>query len=265
MTIKETTSMAAEPDMDRLKEMVLDHLGIPRPGTSKHIQELQDHLLPSFMQTARHAWLLAAPLSLPNEPSYHYFQNALAQVHPGEIRTLNTTLETLGVHDLLRDISNSPDVAMLGSLPIDPYEERLLRTAGHPKPRAAVMEYLRLASKEPGFLASPSKKLEEAAKITIEVHGDINLLWTQQSAQPPPQAAPNPQATVSPTPEKPKRRKLFSGVAQLFSGLVLLTGNAIVIPTVTIGGVMALPILASLAGGIVAVGEGIAQLRREGE
>jgi hypothetical protein len=38
-----------------LKELALDHLGIPRPGAGRHLEHLQDQLLPSFMETVRYA------------------------------------------------------------------------------------------------------------------------------------------------------------------------------------------------------------------
>jgi hypothetical protein len=264
----EATSVDQDETMGRLKELVLDHLGIPRPGASQHLQQLQDQLLPSFMETARYAWLAASPMHpmpTPNDPIHQYFSGLPNRTL--EIGKLNSILEELGVHDLLRDVADSSDVTALGSLPLDPYEERLLRAVGHPKPDMAALEYLRHVVQDPSLLASPSKKLEEAAQVTLNVHGDINVIINQPSAPPTP-VPPAPQAPpgiVAPAPEKPKRRRLFSGLGKLFSGFVLLGGNTIVIPTVTIGSLIALPVLGSLAAGMAAVAEGIGHLRREGE
>jgi hypothetical protein len=51
----ETTSPINDEAIARLAELVLDYLGIPRPGRSKYIDELQDILLPAFMAMAGHA------------------------------------------------------------------------------------------------------------------------------------------------------------------------------------------------------------------
>jgi hypothetical protein len=56
----EETSINHMEAIARLKELVLDHLGLPRPGAGKHLEQLQDQLLPSFMETARHASLAAS-------------------------------------------------------------------------------------------------------------------------------------------------------------------------------------------------------------
>jgi hypothetical protein len=50
---EELTSEKKEEAMQRLKELVLDHLGIPRSKQSAHIQTLQDELLPAFMDLER--------------------------------------------------------------------------------------------------------------------------------------------------------------------------------------------------------------------
>jgi hypothetical protein len=41
-----------------------------------------------------------------------------------EIGRLNDALEEIGVNDFLPDLAASPYVAMLGSLPVDPYSGR---------------------------------------------------------------------------------------------------------------------------------------------
>ena len=57
----------------------------------------------------------------------------------------------------------------------------------------------------------------------------------------------------------------FNASIAAVAAAVLLSGNAIVIPTVAIGSVTALPVLGSLAAGIAAVGGGVSELLREGE
>jgi hypothetical protein len=54
-------SVKKDESVVQLGELVLDHLGIPRPSANKHIQELQDELLPKFLETARLAWMASAP------------------------------------------------------------------------------------------------------------------------------------------------------------------------------------------------------------
>jgi hypothetical protein len=252
---KETSS--TDKSMDRLKEMVLDHLGIPRPGQTKHIQELQDNLLPTFMESSRQAWLATSPMTMPDSPILRNLSSA-TETYPQDVQKLNDILEDMGVHDLLRDVAASPDVSMLKDIPLDPYEQRLLRVAGHPNPDEAAREFLRHAAKDPSLLASPSAKLEEAGRVSLSAHGDINIFITQQSTR-------SSEADPNHTAKKPKKRKLFTGLGKLFSGTVLVAGNAAVIPTVTMVSVAAIPVLGSLAAGIAAVGEGVGQLLREGD
>lgn len=60
----ESTPDNREEALNRLKKLVLDHLGIPWPKQRAHIQTLQDELLPAFMDLAGHAWLASSPLPL---------------------------------------------------------------------------------------------------------------------------------------------------------------------------------------------------------
>src|SRR5205823_6624588 len=108
-------------------------------------------------------------------------------------------------------------------------------------PSQAVSDSLNHAAHDPCALRSSEVILEQAGEACLEAHRQIALIMNI-AGRVPPGAAPPPS-------EKPKRRKVFSGLGKLFSGLVLLSGNAIAIPTVTIGAVTALPILGSLAGG----------------
>lgn len=252
--MEEATSNNRDEAMARLKELVLDHLGIPRPGFSKHLQELQDNLLPCFLRTCRLAWLAASPMVLLNDPIYQSLHQE-TETNPNEMRQLNDILEEIGVHELLGDLADSPDVNVVSELPLDPYEARLLKSAGHPKPETAVLKFLHFAAKDLAVLASARKVLEEAETVSLTAHSSITDIINQQQVPP---------IEVETETKQPKRRKLFSGLGKLFSGLVLLSGNAIVIPAVTLGSLMALPVLGSLAGGIAAVGEGIGQLRGEG-
>lgn len=97
---EETIPINKEEAMLRLKELVLDHLSIPRPKQSTHIQKLQDDLLPAFMNLARLSWLAASPLPLEaevfgnilNHPIYQYLQR-VSETHTEKVRELNRILE----------------------------------------------------------------------------------------------------------------------------------------------------------------------------
>ena len=92
--------------------------------------------------------------------------------------------------------------------------------------------------------------------VSLTAHSNISDIINQQQ---------DVTTAVAPETDRPKPRKIFSGLGKLFSGLALLSGNSIVIPAVTLGSLMALPVLGSLAAGIAAVGEGVGQLRGEGQ
>jgi hypothetical protein len=251
------TSSDREEMINRLKEIVLDHLGLPRPGTAKHVQELQDWLLPRFIERSRHAWLAASPIPLPNDGSTWSYLVGQTQQAPMEVDRLNQILQDMGIHELLQDVADSPDVKAMSEVSVDPYEERILKAVGHPNPGPWMKHLLTAVSNNPSILSNTDQKLREANEATLNAHRNINLIINI----PPGIAVPPPSA---PAPEKPKRRKIFTGLGKLFSGLALLSGNAIVVPTVVMG-VTALPVITSLAGGIAAVSDGIGQLLREGE
>lgn len=287
---EESTAVSKEEARQRLKELVLDHLGIPRPKQAAHIQSLQDELLPAFMELARHAWLASSPLplrhvTLANQSSHPVYQylSAATETQSKEVRKLTDILEELGVHALLDAVASSADFAMVGELPVDDYDTRLVREAGHRSPNSAVREFLRYAAQHPEVLADSETILVKTEKAILQAHRDINIIINPsapaqpraqpaaapnagapagQSARPAPTAGPDSQESAAP---KPKRLKLFSGLGKLASGLVLLSGNAIVIPTVVIASVTALPVLGSLAAGIAAVSGGVSDLLREGE
>lgn len=111
--------------------------------------------------------------------------------------------------------------------------------------------------------------LAKAVDTCRVANQEITFILNVAPANPWQVAPPLPTSVVTSggvaSPERPKRRKLFSGLGKLLSGLVLLSGNALAIPTITLGAVTALPVLASLAGGIAAVGDAVGQFQREGE
>jgi hypothetical protein len=88
--------------MQRLHELVLDHLGMPRPKQSSHIQVLQNELLPAFIDLARHAWLASSPWPLKtgmpvneqSHPVYRYLK-MLTENRLEEINILKDLLEEL--------------------------------------------------------------------------------------------------------------------------------------------------------------------------
>jgi hypothetical protein len=169
----------------------------------------------------------------------------------------------MGIHDLLHNVAASPEAVLVSHIPV---EERLLREAGHSKPSAAVSEFLRFASKNPQVLAASEKELGAAHQALLHAHVElVTIFYMQNQQSSAPAALTGPTAAGSAAPERPERLKLLSSLAKLASGLVLLSGNAIVIPTITLGALTALPILGSLAAGIAAVAEGVSNLRREGE
>jgi len=254
-----------EEMMNRLKELVLDHLGMPRPGAIKHAQDLQDRLLPAFIERSRHAWLLAAsPMPLPNDPSSWSYLAGQTQSGTHEIDSLNKIFEEMGVHDLMQDVADSPEITAMSDMPVDPYEERILKAAGHPNPSPVMKQLLLNVAKDPGILANSNAKLRQASQASLRAHRDINIIIKLEG--PMPAAAPVAVAPASPsaTSEKPKRRKLLTGLGKLFSGLPLLSGNGILVPTVPMG-LTAVPVFGSLAGGFAFVTEGVGQLLREGE
>ncbi len=279
--MSDVTSTNHDPALARLTEMVLDHLGIPRTP-SRHVQWLQDELLPTFMDAARHAWLAASSIPLPTgQPTneigtsvYRYLQVATTRPdqEPGsaahKIAALNDILDEMGVHDLLGDVAGSPDLPALADIAVDPYEARLLRAAGHPDPRPALMAWLHGVAAAPKILSASEMQLEAAIRACVKANKDVTFIidsGPRAAPQGPRADAPAPLGTAPPATAKPRRRRLFSSLGKLFSGLVLLSGNSIVIPTINIGSLTALPVLGSLAGGIAALGEAISQFPDEGE
>lgn len=124
---------ARQEAMERLSEMVQDHLAIPRPSGQEHMRQLQDDLMPYLMDGARQAWMASSPLALPtgkspyelSHPVYRYLQ-AVTEGGTQRIGAFNSILQDMGVYDLLDDVASSADVAMLSAITIDPHEVRLL-------------------------------------------------------------------------------------------------------------------------------------------
>ena len=261
----QTDPLGQEKDMAQIQEMVMDHLGIPRPGQSEHIHELQDNLMPAFMETARYAWLAQSPYQVPRttnsptDPAVGYLQSA-TEANAAKVDQMNQILNALGVHALLEDVAASPQVANLSGQPLEPYELRLLRAAGHPNPEEVLRVYLQRAARNPEMLASSEEQLNKAAQASLSAHSIINS--TININVTPPGATQNDPATAK---TKPNPRKLFTGLGTLFSGLVLIAGDAVLIPSIPALGVTAIPIVSSLAEGVAAVGKGSGELNGEGD
>jgi len=258
----ESTSPEHEKELTLLNELVLDYLGIPRPGTGKHIQTIQDELLPAFMETARYSWLVSSPYQPPrssNNTKDPILSLLLGptEINAGKIEMLSEILEDLGVHALMDALANSPQAANLSQIKLDPYEARLLQAVGHPNPNDAVLKYLFLAAQNPSLLSSLDEILKKAGQASLEAHHNINVINVDITLPPP--------GSPMPATKKPNRRKLFTGLGTLFSGLVLVAGNSIIIPLIPMASVTAIPVVGSLAAGIAATGKGIGELLGEGE
>ncbi len=249
-----------EEALARLREMVLDHLAIPRPGRQKHMIELEDNLLPNFMETAQHAWMAASiyqPTRIADDspdPVLAYLQGA-TEARTTDIERFNDILENLGVHGLMEAVAASPEIRMLGSIPVDPYEARLLQSAGHPNPYQAGLEYFQHAAAHPDMLSASEEQFEKAVQASLAAHSNINTIINFN-------IRPNPPVAEA---KKPNRRKIALGLGKLFSGLILTTGDLLSLPSLTLAAVTAPIILTSVAGGIVAVGEGAGELLNEGK
>lgn len=181
----------------------------------------------------------------------------------GKTTTLNDILEEEQALALLRALASHPDIRALAFIHSDPYETRLLKAAGHPNADQEFVLMLRKAAANPVLLANPSETISAAGEVTLKVHNEIF---------PPPgvpaQASWGPRSPGTATPamrEKAKKRKLFTGLGKVFSGLMLLTGNGIVAYSIPLAPLAAIPVMGSLAGGLAQVSEGVGALRREGE
>jgi hypothetical protein len=169
--------------MARVTEMVLDQIGIPRPGAQEHARRLQGDLLPYFLDGARQAWTAASPVALPigtmpgepSHPTFRYLQ-AMTELSPLRIGELNRILEDMGVHALLDDIANSPDVGMIAELPVDPCEIRLLRATGHPSPERVITAQLQQAAANPSLLRDSEASLKQAEEACLKAHKEITIV-----------------------------------------------------------------------------------------
>lgn len=200
--------------MLRLTKIVLDHFGITLPGSSSFIEQ-QDNLLPSFMKAARYAWLLANPIPLRDDIINDKLRNDLMESTPGHIRQLKQILDELGVHDHLLDVADSADVSELDNLPIDSYEQRLLKAIAHPNFKMAVGELLYRASKDPQILANSEVWLTKAETLMRSAGADISFSRqdTSKDKSNPAKATSQQSHGSNPAIQTPKRRKIISGVS----------------------------------------------------
>jgi hypothetical protein len=182
----------------------------------------------------------------------------LTETTAAKFLTLNETLEALGAHALLQELADSPEVAFLGELKVDPYEARLLHAAGHPAPDTALPAFLQQAAANSKLLEQSDETLSQAKDVCLSAHSQIITLQKEQDKDP---SSVNSDQLDKPN---PKKRKLYTGLGKLFSGAVLLTGDAICIPGMAMVPAGAIPIAGSLAGGMAALGAGIGDLRGEG-
>jgi hypothetical protein len=254
--------VSAEPERGRprrrLANLVRSFLGVPRPAHYKNQQELNDELLPWFVEYARLSWLLAEPHSLNLDCAYNALAKETGENGPNRITRLRDVLEEMRVFELLEAAAASPDVGALINRR-STYEVQLLNQCGHPRAFDEFEDLLRRVTADPEMLANARQTLDEAANKTKAVSGDIAIL--------PPHVKqgsilhPSPPADDQ---QLPKKRKLFTGLGSIFAGTVLLAGNGVATPTVVITPPVALGLLSSFSGGIAAVGKGIGDLRGEG-
>jgi hypothetical protein len=244
-----------------LQELALEHLGMPRPGMKYQTSQLQDDLLPAFMETARYSWLASSSyqrlrkLEDPQDPALLYLVKA-TELDATRIEQLEQILNAWGVQDMLEDMVASPYSPSLGRISLDPYDSRLLKATGYPSPQDALSRFLQVAAQNTELIADLEQTLEEARKAALKAHKAIlGMLGENRPSHKP----------VLQPPKPPKRRKLFTGLGTLFSGLVLVTGNSLIIPTVPMVGVTALQVVGSIAAGLAASGKGIGDLLNEGE
>jgi hypothetical protein len=281
----------------RLARLVASFLGVPQPGHYRRQQELQDELLPRFIENARLSWLLSEPHQADLGCVYSAL-NRGSQSAPNQIRRLKELLEEMRVLDLLEAVADSPDLPVLANLR-SAYEVRLLSYAGHPRASDEFPDLMRKVVANPTILAEARQTLDQAEMATLDTLANVT-----QFMRPPPQR-PTPQRPISraverkaealevdlsqvvgtgrsgsitvadvenaalpPADQLPKKRKLFGGLGSLFSGLVLGGNGAAPAVVAPVAGplisLIYLPLVGSFAGGIAAVGKGIGDLKGEG-
>jgi hypothetical protein len=231
--------------MQRLQELYLDHFAIPRPGRAAFVAELQDILLPRFIQYARFAWMAASPYQPAMtqgkvDPVTAYLINA-TEASPADILRFSDVQEQLGLYAFLEDFARSPDYHWLASMPVDPADYRLLREAGHPDPQSAAQAYLQRAAQDPAQVAAPKKLLERVADSVGKIH---HAFFGKKD---PAEAGPrrNRKAAIFSI-----NRVTMLGLAKIFSGLTTWAGNTAAVA------VLPILIVTSVAGGLVLVLDG---------
>lgn len=272
--------LADEADQKRIREIVLDHLGIPRPRQLKHIEILQDQLLPLFLDLARHASLVSSAYPLRSlrqdkVASHPTYKTLLATIEETshEVAELSRILEELGVHEVLAAVARESNVSAVRNLPIDDFDIRLLKQSGNSEPLAMMRSLLGYAAEHSRLMEDSDGQLLKGKEALLRALEQFQSAMESESHELSPSAASidsrnqkrSGAIPQKPTEPKPKRLKLVAGITEIASGLVLLSGNGVVVPTITFGSLAALPVFGSFAAGIAAVGKGVSSFLREGE
>lgn len=236
----------------RLREIVMEHLSLTRPGRGKNIEVIQDRLLPSFLETANLAVIMTSAYGTSSMAYLPILQDALKKASE-DARSLDEAMESLGIYALLQEVASTPEVSLLSMLSTDPYELRLLRASGQAQPREFFENHLRKAAAEPQMLATPDMQIERAGQSIDHV---LAALPTSPAATAGSKATAGAPGAIQGVQLKTPQRRLIGKLSKLFSGLTLIAGDAVFVPEVfASGSAIALPLLASLAAGIQATGE----------
>lgn len=231
-----------------LAEMVMDHLGIPKPKTTEHMKKLQDELLPKFLEWANTARFLAESRQ-ETDIDYSAKLKTEMEVTSGSINDLNEILYEQGVYDLLDDIAASSYAKGIKQLSVPEYDAKLLQATGHTDPHNALVKQVQQVSKKPELLSKFGNNMEKAPELTLKVHsGDMILLPTSNDKG------------KDKRRKRRKRRSVLNGLTKMFQGFVLVSGNVILVPTVPLGALAGLPVLTSLVAGVGYVGGGVDSL-----
>src|SRR5215813_5903277 len=106
--------MYEEPDFEvtdealqRIKEIVIDRLGIPRPDQAAHIAKLQNELLPLFLKLARVSTMMSTAYPVistadlgENKPLHATLSGWMIEAG-NKVDALNAALFDLGIHSAL--------------------------------------------------------------------------------------------------------------------------------------------------------------------
>ncbi|RPJ51602.1 MAG: nuclear transport factor 2 family protein [Chloroflexi bacterium] len=232
-----------EKALRQIQEMLLDYFAIPRPGKSSMITELQDILLPRFIQDARFAWMAVSPYHstlVDNvDQVLKYLEFAILDI-PQNILRFSEIQERLGFYAFLEELARSPYYPWLVSLPLDPSDVRLLKESGHPNPDVALTAYLQRAAQERAVVSAPKKVLDWAEGFVGKMKQSFMGLKQKQ-------------------PVIPINRHTLSGLAKVSSGLALWAGNAATMPFT------AIVIVPCATAGLVAVLDGVNDIKDQSE